>query len=141
MPWSCALHACTLACGAFLRRAGRRAGFVTSPSWNAFLNCTCPIAGTGAGRRRALLTLDTLGLGTTPHQQATGVVTPSWDSASGGSGSWSDSSWGNSAGGAAQPGGFKFFGECGPRSRAPPGSGPQWARSLNDCAKMAPVDC
>ncbi|KAK9832033.1 hypothetical protein WJX81_000157 [Elliptochloris bilobata] len=88
-------------CGAF------PAGFVTSPSWNAFLNCTCPIAGTGAGRRRrALLTLDQL-VQPPPQHQATGVVVPG---ANGSGQSWSDS--GASWNGGVPQGGFKFFGEC-----------------------------
>ncbi len=101
-----------------------RAGFVTSPSWNAFLNCTCPIAGTGAGRRRKLQSLDQLLPGATQH--VTGMVPAppggqSWSSQWGSSGSSQYGDW-SGYGSGTQPGGggMKFFGECAPRPALPP---------------------
>lgn len=108
-----------------LKTACGSAGFVTSPSWNAFLNCTCPIAGTGAGRRRKLQTFDQLGHSAAVQEHISGVVegsSQSWGSSSNQWGS-SGSSWDSSA---PPPwgtmGGFKFFGECVPCSPCSPES-------------------
>ena len=108
-----------------LRTACGSAGFVTSPSWNAFLNCTCPVAGTGAGRRRKLQTFDQLGHSAAVQEHTSGVVEGSSQSWGGSSNQWgsSGSSWDSSA---PPPwgtmGGFKFFGECVPCLPCSPGS-------------------